>query len=72
MNFEAMRSKDSRRLKIPFSEEEISAALSNLCREKASRPNGFTIAFSQLCWDCREQGDFFKELVSFIEDLVPP
>ena len=39
------------RLNSPFTEEEISLAIFHLDRDKALRPNGFTIAVFQDCWD---------------------
>ncbi|KAJ9675680.1 hypothetical protein PVL29_024549 [Vitis rotundifolia] len=39
------------RLDSPFSEEEIFNAIFQLDRDKASRPDGFTIAVFQDCWD---------------------
>ena len=36
-------------LETPFSEEEVLEALSNLCRDKASRPDSFTLVFWQHC-----------------------
>ncbi|KAJ9707044.1 hypothetical protein PVL29_002161 [Vitis rotundifolia] len=39
------------RLDSPFTEEEISKAIFQLDRDKAPRPNGFTIAVFQDCWD---------------------
>ena len=32
-------------LEIPFSEEEVFAALSNIGKDKAPRPDGFTMTF---------------------------
>ncbi|RVX15908.1 Transposon TX1 uncharacterized 149 kDa protein [Vitis vinifera] len=39
------------RLDSPFTEEEISKAIFQLNRDKASGPDGFTIAVFQDCWD---------------------
>ena len=39
------------RLDSPFTEEEIHKAISQLDRDKASGPDGFTIAVFQDCWD---------------------
>ncbi|RVX05720.1 Transposon TX1 uncharacterized 149 kDa protein [Vitis vinifera] len=39
------------RLDSPFTEEEISKAIFQLDRDKAPRPDGFTIAVFQECWD---------------------
>ena len=38
-------------LDAPFTEEEISKAIFQMDRDKASGPDGFTIAVFQDCWD---------------------
>ena len=38
-------------LEVMFSEEEIFAALSSYCGDKAPGPDGFTMAFWLFCWD---------------------
>ena len=38
-------------LEVMFSEEEIFAALSNCCGDKALGPNDFTMTFWLFCWD---------------------
>lgn len=45
MSFEVLGSGDSRRPEKPFLEDEVFAAPSNHCRDKASEPDGFTMVF---------------------------
>lgn len=42
-------SASSRSLGLPFSEEEVFVAISNLSGDKAPGPDGFTMAFWQSC-----------------------
>ena len=51
------------RLELPFSEEEVFAALSDLGKDKAPGPDGYTMAFWFFCWDVVkvEVLDFFLE-----------
>ncbi|RVW92901.1 Transposon TX1 uncharacterized 149 kDa protein [Vitis vinifera] len=58
-----LASSEAEGLEIPFSEEEVFAALSDLGKDKAPGPNGFTMAFWMFCWDVVkiEIMDFFKE-----------
>ena len=72
------------RLELPFSEEEVFAALSDLGKYKAPGPDGYTMAFWFFCWDvvkvevldfffrdCHKGGIFVKSLnVTFLV-LVP-
>ena len=39
------------RLELPFSEEEVFAALSDLGKNKAPGADGYTMAFWLFCWD---------------------
>ena len=50
-------------LELPFTEEEIHFALMEMNGDKASGPNGFTLAFWQACWEFvkEEIVDLFKE-----------
>ena len=50
-------------LELPFTEEEIHSALMEMNGDKASGPDGFTVAFWQACWDFvkKEIVDLFKE-----------
>ena len=45
LTFMGLDSNEVERLELPFSEEEVFAALSNLGKDKAPGPNGFTMAF---------------------------
>lgn len=38
-------------LERPFDKEEIRKAVFHMERDEASSPNGFTMAFFQVCWD---------------------
>ena len=48
---------------MPFSEEEIHSALLELNGDKATGPDGFTVAFWQACWDFVKEKilELFKE-----------
>ncbi|KAL6326022.1 hypothetical protein AAG906_038514 [Vitis piasezkii] len=46
-----LREESASRLDSPFTEEEISKAIFQLDRDKASEPDGFIIAGFQDCWD---------------------
>ena len=51
-------------LKDPFSEKEVFSAISDLCGDKASSPNGFFMVFCQFNWDFVKKwvlGGFFKD-----------
>ena len=39
------------RLELPFSKEEVLVALSDLGKDKAPGPDGYTMAFWFFCWD---------------------
>ena len=51
------------RLELPFSEEEVFVALSDLRKDKAPGPDGYTMAFWFFCWDVVkvEVLDFFRD-----------
>ena len=71
------------RLELPFSEEEVFAALSDLGKNKAPSPDGYTMAFWLFCWDvvkvevlgffkdCHKGGRFVKSLNATFLVLVP-
>ena len=52
-----------RALENSFSEEEILAALSSLCRDKVSGLDWFSMAFWQFCWDIMK----FEVMGLFVE-----
>ncbi|KAJ9696951.1 hypothetical protein PVL29_008942 [Vitis rotundifolia] len=70
-------------LETPFSEGEVYAALSDLGKDKAPGPDGFTMAFWLFCWDVvkmeimgffmefHERGRFVKSLNATFLVLVP-
>ena len=74
-------SSEVERLKIPFSEEEVFVALSDLGKDKAPDPDGFTMTFWLFCWDVvkvmgffrdfHERGRFVKSLNATFLVLVP-
>ncbi|KAJ9681633.1 hypothetical protein PVL29_017839 [Vitis rotundifolia] len=59
---------EAERMEIPFTEEEVFAALSDLGKDKAPGPDGFTMAFWSFCWD---RGRFVKSLNATFLVLVP-
>ena len=83
LTFMGLDSSEAERLDLPFSKEEVFAALSNLGKDKALGPNGFTMAFWLFCWDVvkvwvlgffrnfHEGGRFVKSLNATFWVLVP-
>ena len=83
LSFMRLASSEAEGLEIPFSEEEVFAALSDLGKDKAPGPNGFTMAFWMFCWDVvkieimgffrefHERGRFVKSLNATFLVLVP-
>ena len=63
LSFMRLVSSEVEGLEIPFSKEEVFAALSDLGKDKAPVPDGFTMAFWLFCWDIVkiEIMGFFKE-----------
>ncbi|RVW25448.1 Transposon TX1 uncharacterized 149 kDa protein [Vitis vinifera] len=57
------------RLDSPFTEEEISKAIFQLDRDKASGPNGFTIAVFQDCWDVIKE-DLVRMFAEFHKNRI--
>ncbi|RVX09662.1 F-box protein [Vitis vinifera] len=51
LNFKELGEGLASSLEVEFSEEEIYAALSSCCGDKAPGPDGFTMAFWLFCWD---------------------
>ncbi|KAJ9709590.1 hypothetical protein PVL29_001191 [Vitis rotundifolia] len=61
-------------LELPFSESEVHATLMEMNGDRAPRPDGFTMAFWQDCWEFikEEVMDMFKEFYeqnSFLKSL---
>ncbi|RVW68257.1 Transposon TX1 uncharacterized 149 kDa protein [Vitis vinifera] len=56
-------------LDSPFTEEEISKAIFQLDRDKASGPNGFTIAVFQDCWDVIKE-DLVRMFAEFHKNRI--
>ena len=51
LNFKELGEGVASSLEVMFSEEEIFAALSSCCGDKAPGPDGFIMAFWLFCWD---------------------
>ena len=51
LNFKELGEGLASSLEVMFFEEEIFAALSNCCSDKALGPDGFTMVFWLFCWD---------------------
>uniref|UniRef100_A0A2N9GX79 Reverse transcriptase domain-containing protein n=1 Tax=Fagus sylvatica TaxID=28930 RepID=A0A2N9GX79_FAGSY len=51
VEFNSIDSAEALQLEGPFSEEEVVTALNQMSGEKASGPDGYTIAFYKHCWD---------------------
>ena len=51
LTFMGLDSSEAERLELPFSEEEVFAALSDLGKDKALGPDSFTMTFWLFCWD---------------------
>ncbi|RVX06963.1 Transposon TX1 uncharacterized 149 kDa protein [Vitis vinifera] len=63
LHFQCLSSSEAENLEVQFSEEEIQAALMGMNGDKASGPDGFTIAFWQSSWGLvkEEIMDLFRE-----------
>ena len=61
--FDSLPNVDLEALEIPFSKEEVLAALSSLSGDKVIGLDGFFMAFWQFCWDFvkREVIGFFTK-----------
>ena len=74
LSFMRLASNEAEGLEIPLSEGEVFSTLSDLGKDKAPGPNGFTMAFWLFCWDVvkieimgffrefHERGKFVKSL----------
>ena len=51
LDFAFVSSLETQALEVHFTEEEVFAALSCLNGDKTPRPDGFSMAFWQACWD---------------------
>ena len=63
LNLQRLNHIEAEGLEQPFIEEEIHAALMGMNGDKASGPDGFTVAFWRSCWDFMKEEivDLFKE-----------
>ena len=83
LQLEQISQQEAKNLEIPFSETEVHSALLEMNGDKAPRPDGFTMAFWQSCWDfvkeeilemCKEfheQSSFLKSLNNTFLILIP-
>ena len=83
LTFMGLVTSEAERLEIPFSEEKVFTALSDLDKYKALGPDNFTMAFWFFCWDVvkvdvmrffrdfHEMGRFVKSLNATFLVLVP-
>ena len=69
LEFDVISMEDSSRLEVPFSEEEVVAALGEMAGDKAPGPDGFSIAFFQHCWAV-VKADIMAMMGQFFEDCV--
>ena len=64
IEFDSIGVEEAAKLEESFSVDEVFSTLSNLNRDKAPGPDGFSLAFWQFCWD------FVKdEVMSFFKDF---
>ena len=63
LNLNQISQQEADTLELPFMEEEVHSALMDMNGDKAPRPDGFTGAFWQLCWEFvkEEVLEMFKE-----------
>ena len=63
LHLNRLNSREAEVLELPFTEEEIYSAPMEMNDDKASGPNGFTVAFWQSSWEFvkEEIVDLFKE-----------
>ncbi|RVW88360.1 LINE-1 reverse transcriptase-like [Vitis vinifera] len=63
LHLKSLDHSEAEALEVPFTEEEIFAALKDMNGDKAPGPDGFTVAFWQACWDFAKEEivELFKE-----------
>ncbi|RVW30293.1 Transposon TX1 uncharacterized 149 kDa protein [Vitis vinifera] len=83
IEFDSIGDEEAARLEEIFSGDEVFLALSDLNRDKAPGPDGFSLAFWQFCWDFvkdevlgffkdfYERGKFVRSLNSTFLVLIP-
>ena len=83
LDFTKLDEREARSLELPFTGEEVRAALYELNGEKAPGPDGFTVAFWQFSWntvkrevmaafkDFFDTGKFVKSLNSTFIVMIP-
>ncbi|KAJ9697075.1 hypothetical protein PVL29_009023 [Vitis rotundifolia] len=64
LSFSVLGSSEAEGLEIPFSKGEVFVALSDLGKDKAPGPDGFTMAFWLFCWDVVK-----AEIMGFFRDF---
>ncbi|RVW16447.1 Transposon TX1 uncharacterized 149 kDa protein [Vitis vinifera] len=64
LHLKSLDHSEAEALEVPFTEEEIFAALMDMNGDKAPGLDGFTVAFWQACWDFAKEEivELFKEL----------
>ena len=83
LNFSRLNDMEALSLEVPFTEDEVHGALTDLNGDKAPGPDGFTMAFWQFGWDVvkldilglfrdfHEHGRFVRSLNSTFMVLIP-
>ena len=63
LNLNQISQQEAEILEFPFSKDEVHSALMDMNGDKASSPDGFTVAFWQCCWEFvkEEVLEMFKE-----------
>jgi hypothetical protein len=51
LDFDSLDEVEASSLELPFEENEVLEVVKGMNRDKASGPDGFTLAFFQDCWD---------------------
>jgi hypothetical protein len=64
VEFNSLGAEEATHIERPFSEEEVVIALKQISGEKASGPDGFTLAFFHHCWDVVK-----KEVLDSIQEF---
>ena len=83
LNLNQISQQEAEILEFPFSKDEVHSALMDMNGDKASSPDGFTMAFWQCCWEFvkeevlemfkefHEQNSFLKSLNNTFLVLLP-
>ena len=83
LEFDRLNVEEASSLEEPFEEKEVWEVIKGMDRDKASGPNGFTLAFFQDCWgvvkedflavfaEFHARGKFVKSINSTFISLIP-